>query len=117
MQVAGARVCLAWWLVGWEGRGLVAARVLCLMLVCLTGWVVLLADAAAAADAGLLVVRREVAVLRRRDPRPGPSGRHRICGPIRGSAAGSGSRPGTGPGRSPGASGAALPGAGIAAGT
>ena len=58
--MAGARVCLAWWLVGWEGRGLVAARVLCLMLVCLTGWVVLLAGAAGAADAGLLVVRREV---------------------------------------------------------
>ena len=70
--MAGARVCLAWWLVGWEGRGLVAARVLCLMLVCLTGWVVLLAGAAAAADAGLLVVRREVPGLRRRDPRPGP---------------------------------------------
>jgi hypothetical protein len=70
--VAGLRVCLTSWLLGWQDRGLVTARMLCLMLVRLTGWMVLLAGAAAAKDAGLLVVRQEVAVLRRQNPRPGP---------------------------------------------
>jgi putative transposase len=68
--VAGVRVCLTWWLVGWQGRGLVTARMLCLMLVCLTGWMVLLAGSAASKDAGLLVLRQEAAVLRRQNPKP-----------------------------------------------
>jgi putative transposase len=69
--VAGVRVWLTSWLVGWRDRGLVTARMLCLMLVCLTGWMVLLAGSAAAKDAGLLVLRQEVAVLRRQNPKPG----------------------------------------------
>src|SRR6266516_378672 len=36
----------------------------------LTGWMVLLARSAASKDAELLVLRQEVAVLRRRNPRP-----------------------------------------------
>jgi len=41
------------------------------MFVCLIGWMVLLARSAAAKDAGLLVLRQEVAVLRRQNPKPG----------------------------------------------
>jgi putative transposase len=41
------------------------------MFVCLTGWMVLLARSAASKDAGLLVLRQEVAVLRRQKPKPG----------------------------------------------
>jgi hypothetical protein len=39
-----------------------------LMFVSLTGWMVLLARSAASKDAELLVLRHEVAVLRRRNP-------------------------------------------------
>jgi hypothetical protein len=45
-------------------------RMLCLMLVRLTGWMALLARSAASRDAGLLVLRHEVAVLRRQGPQP-----------------------------------------------
>src|SRR5215470_1904608 len=41
-----------------------------LMFVCLAGWMVLLARSAASKDAELLVLRQEVAVLRRQNPRP-----------------------------------------------
>jgi putative transposase len=43
---------------------------LCLIFVRLTGWMALLARSAASKDGGLLVLRREVAVLRRRNPEP-----------------------------------------------
>jgi len=43
---------------------------LSVMFVRLTGWMVLLARSAAPKDAGLLVLRQEVAVLRRHNPRP-----------------------------------------------
>ena len=43
---------------------------LSVMFVRLTGWMVLLARSAAPKDAGLLVLRQEVAVLRRQHPRP-----------------------------------------------
>jgi len=50
-----------------------------LMFVRLTGWIVLLARSSASKDAELLVLRQEVAVLRRQHPRPelgtGPAGR------------------------------------------
>ncbi len=40
------------------------------MFVRLTGWMALLARSAASKDAELLVLRQEVAVLRRQDPEP-----------------------------------------------
>jgi len=43
---------------------------LCLILIRLAGWMVLLARSGAAKDAGLLVLRQEVAVLRRQNPKP-----------------------------------------------
>jgi putative transposase len=43
----------------------------CLVFVRLTGWVALVARSSVPEDAGLLVVRGEVAVLRRRNPEPG----------------------------------------------
>jgi putative transposase len=41
-----------------------------LMFVRLTGWVALLARSSASKDAELLVLRQEVALLRRRNPKP-----------------------------------------------
>jgi putative transposase len=41
-----------------------------LMFVRLTGWMVLLARSAASKDAELLVLRQEVAILRRQNPKP-----------------------------------------------
>jgi putative transposase len=52
-----------------------------LIFVRLTGWMALLARSAASKDAELLVLRQEVAVLRRQNPRPKldwPTGR---CSP------------------------------------
>ena len=46
------------------------ARMLYLIFVRLTSWMILLARSAAAKDAGLLVLRHEVAVLRRQNPKP-----------------------------------------------
>jgi len=36
--VAGLRVCLTSWLLGWQDRRLVTARMPYLMFVCLAGW-------------------------------------------------------------------------------
>jgi hypothetical protein len=48
----------------------VMVRMLYLVFVRLTGWIALLARSAASKDAELLVLRHEVAVLRRQNPKP-----------------------------------------------
>jgi hypothetical protein len=51
-------------LVGWQHRGFVSLRMLYLICLHLSGWIVLVARSSAWKDAELLVLRQEVAVLR-----------------------------------------------------
>ena len=52
-------------------------RLVCLFMVRVLGWLALLAGSDAAKDAEILVLRHEVAVLRRQVPRPRPDGADR----------------------------------------
>ena len=54
----------------WQDRGLDAGRMLYMIFVRLAGWMTLRARSAAAKDAELLVLRQEVVVLRRQNPKP-----------------------------------------------
>jgi putative transposase len=56
--------------VGWQYRDLVTMRILHLMFIRLAGWLALLARSSVSKDAELLVLRQEVAVLRRQHPKP-----------------------------------------------
>jgi putative transposase len=58
---------LSQWSLDWQDGRLVTIRMLYLIFVRLTGWLALLARSSASKDAELLVLRQEVAVLRRQD--------------------------------------------------
>ena len=73
--MADLRIRLRQWSCDWQHRGLVTVRMLYLMFVRLAGWLVLLARSSASKDAELLVLRQEVAVLRRQNPNRSWTGR------------------------------------------
>jgi hypothetical protein len=59
-----------WWPLCWQDRRLVTVRMLYLVFIRLTDWMALLGRSAVSKDTVLLVLRQEVAVLRRQNPKP-----------------------------------------------
>jgi hypothetical protein len=69
--MADLQVYLRCWSCSWQHCGLVTVRMVYLVFLRLADWMALLARSSASKDAELLVLRHEVALLRRRqNPRP-----------------------------------------------